>query len=266
MKPALFNTEMVKALLDGRKSVTRRVVKPQPKMQLSYICGGNGYGKWNYPPPNCVEQSGWDEKYRRIDGLTAEDNAMFWTPPFHAGDILYVRETWDNEPVSPGGHTRLSGVYYYKADGDLRPEGWRGNWHPSIHMPKEAARIFLRVTGVWVERLQDITVDGALSEGTSGVELPPICQKDVSYPDSFPKGFDMWDGDRQEDWIQSTARARYIGWCDYADRLLKKFGNIWDSTIPKAKLPVYGWDANPWVWVIEFERISAEEARSENKL
>lgn len=257
-KPILFNTEMVKALLDGRKSVTRRVVKPQPKMQLSYICSGCGCGRWNYPPENCVEQGGWDEKYRRIDGLTAEGNAMFWTPPFHADDILYVRETWAAWSRAEGLVPKL----YYKADGNA-PDSIK--WKPSIHMPKEAARIFLRVTNVRVERLQDITVDGALSEGTSGVEPPPICQKDVSYPDSFPKGFDMWDGDRQEDWIQSTARARYIGWCDYADRLLKKFGNIWDSTIPKAKLPVYGWEANPWVWVIEFERFSKEEAKRRSK-
>lgn len=237
MKPALFNTEMVKALLDGRKSVTRRAVKPQPKMQLSYICGGNGYGKWNYPPPNCVEQSGWDEKYRRIDGLTAEDNAMFWTPPFHAGDILYVRETWDNEPVSPGGHTRLSGVYYYKADGDLRPEGWRGNWHPSIHMPKEAARIFLRVTAVRVERLHDITEEQAKAEGAI-------------------KGNYFVESDG-ETFFEIRPNDGYYR-CG--------FRHLWNLTIKKSDLPVYGWEANPWVWVIEFERISAEEARSENKL
>lgn len=227
MKPSLFNTEMVKALLDGQKSVTRRVVKPQPKMQLSYICGGCGCGRWSYPPKNCVEQSGWDEKYRRIDGLTAEDNAMLWTPPFHAGDILYVRETWDNEPVSPGGHTRLSGVYYYKADGDLRPEGWRGNWHPSIHMPKAAARIFLRVTDVRVEHLQDMRMGDMKAEG--------MIPTNVS-------------GGSWQQWQR-----------DYAQP-------AWNSTIKKSDLPVYGWDANPWVWVIEFERISAEEARSENKL
>lgn len=234
MKPALFNTEMVKALLDGRKSVTRRAVKPQPKMQLSYICGGNGYGKWNYPPPNCVEQSGWDEKYRRIDGLTAEDNAMFWTPPFHAGDILYVRETWDNEPVSPGGHTRLSGVYYYKADGDLRPEGWRGNWHPSIHMPKEAARIFLRVTNIRVERLRDITEVEARAEGVK----------------------DPYDYQTPE-WYEQNGLVNNC--------VLDAFAGLWNRTVKKIDLPVYGWEANPWVWVIEFERFSKEEAKRRSK-
>ena len=234
MKPALFNTEMVKDLLDGRKSVTRRAVKPQPKMQLSYICGGNGYGKWNYPPPNCVEQSGWDEKYRRIDGLTAEDNAMFWTPPFHAGDILYVRETWDNEPVSPGGHTRLSGVYYYKADGDFRPEGWRGNWHPSIHMPKEAARIFLRVTNIRVERLRDITEVEARAEGVK----------------------DPYDYQTPE-WYEQNGLVNNC--------VLDAFAGLWNRTVKKIDLPVYGWEANPWVWVIEFERFSKEEAKRRSK-
>ena len=234
MIPVLIITEMVKALLDGRKSVTRRVVKPQPKMQLSYICGGNGYGKWNYPPPNCVEQSGWDEKYRRIDGLTAEDNAMFWTPPFHAGDILYVRETWDNEPVSPGGHTRLSGVYYYKADGDLRPEGWRGNWHPSIHMPKEATRIFLRVTNIRVERLRDITEVEARAEGVK----------------------DPYDYQTPE-WYEQNGLVNNC--------VLDAFAGLWNRTVKKIDLPVYGWEANPWVWVIEFERFSKEEAKRRSK-
>lgn len=220
MKPILFNTEMVKALLDGRKSVTRRAVKPQPKMQLSYICGGNGYGKWNYPPPNCVEQSGWDEKYRRIDGLTAEDNAMFWTPPFHAGDILYVRETWAAWSRAEGLVPKL----YYKADGNA-PDSIK--WKPSIHMPKEAARIFLRVTGVWVEHLQDMRMGDMKAEG--------MIPTNVS-------------GGSWQQWQRDYAKP------------------AWNSTIKKSDLPVYGWDANPWVWVIEFERISAEEARSENKL
>lgn len=253
MKPILFNTDMVRAILDGQKSVTRRVVKPQPKMQLFY-CGGYGCGRWSYPPKNCVEQGGWDEKYRRIDGLTAEDNTMFWTPPFHAGDILYVRETWDNEPVSPGGHTRLSGVYYYKADGDLRPEGWRGNWHPSIHMPKEAARIFLRVTDVHVERLQDMTEDDAFAEG-----FDPICP----YEHRIWVGSPYNGGYASMCWAEGDCHNPER-WCDKS--VAELFGiNVWNSTIKKSDLPVYGWEANPWVWVIEFKRISEEEAKRRPK-
>ena len=116
IKPILFNTEMVRAILDGRKSCTRRVVKPQP---------------------------------------TARYGAQCIKPPYQSGDILYVRETWKRA---------LNGYYYY--------EDWQRDdiaditkWKPSIHMPKEAARIWLKVTDVRVERLQDITEDGAKAEG-----------------------------------------------------------------------------------------------------
>lgn len=218
MKPILFNTDMVRAILDGQKSVTRRVVKPQPKMQLFY-CGGYGCGRWSYPPKNCVEQGGWDEKYRRIDGLTAEDNTMFWTPPFHAGDILYVRETWAAWSRAEGLVPKL----YYKADGNA-PDSIK--WKPSLHMPKAAARIFLRVTDVRVEHLQDMRMGDMKAEG--------MIPTNVS-------------GGSWQQWQR-----------DYAQP-------AWNSTIKKSDLPVYGWEANPWVWVIEFKRISEEEAKRRPK-
>lgn len=171
MKPILFNTEMVRAILDGRKTQTRRVCKGQPQ-----------------------------------DGVTSPE-ALGYKSPYQPGDILYVREAYDELPVKPdcswsGGKTYL----YYRADGDLRPEIWRGNWKPSIHMPKGAARLFLRVTDVRAERLQHITRGGAISEG-----------------------------------------------CNAAMPILE-FQGLWDSTIKPADRERYGWAANPWVWVIEFER------------
>lgn len=206
MKPILFNTEMVKALLDGHKTVTRRVIKPQPEGR----------------PIPMPSDSSWPG-YFAINGT----NKVI-KPPYRTGDILYVRETWDNEPVSPGGHTRLSGVYYYKADGDLRPEEWRGNWRPSIHMPKEAARLFLRVMDVRVERLQSITPEQIDAEG-------------------------------YKEWAYSATTGELLPssptWLKIA----------WNRTVKRSELPVYGWEANPWVWVIEFKRISGEEAKRRPK-
>lgn len=245
IKPILFNTEMVRAILGGRKSQTRRDPFESGHLQN--------------------EPSGW--RYAGRIFKSFDDFLRYPKSPrckYAPGDILWVRETYCALPVTPGGNLRMHDVYYYRADGDLRPDGWRERWKPSIHMPKERARIFLRVKNVRLERLQEITVDGMLHEGTPDIDPPPICQKEPHYPESFPRGFDGWDKRKQDDWIESEARARYIGWCKYADDLLRKFANIWNNTIKKADLPRYGWDANPWVWVIEFERCEKPEWWCEN--
>ena len=124
--------------------------------------------------------------------------------PCSVGDVLWVRETFDDVAL---GHP-----WFYKADGDLRPECWKGeNWNPSIHMPKEAARIFLCVNDVRVERLQEIDEEDAIAEG---------------FADS-PAG---------------------------TESPLERFAVLWDKTVKRDDLRKYGWHANPWVWVIEFER------------
>ena len=186
MKPILLKTEMVRAILDGRKTVTRQVVKPQPKGQLVPTLSG---GCW----PGYFEEIGTSRVQR---------------PPYRPGNILYVRETWQQG---------LGGTYLYKASAGLdlfmNKEGNLVSnipWCPSIHMPRKAARIFLRVTDVRVERLQGIDDDGVVAEGL-----------EIGAP----------------------------------------FDELWDSTIKPADRALYGWEANPWVWVIEFERISREEAR-----
>lgn len=173
MKPILFNTEMVRDMLDGRKSVTRRLVKPRPL--------------WRARP---VQQEEYPEYWGNWD------DEKLYKAPYRPGDILYVRETW----------TESKDGYAYKAD-EPGSDGW--GWRPSIHMPKKAARLFLRVKDVRVERLWDITYDKAIAEGAKS-------------ENNF-----IW---------------------------------IWNNTIKKADIPLYGWAANPWVWVIEFERISREEA------
>lgn len=215
IKPILFNTDMVRAILDGRKTVTRRLVKPQPEFRLCYTFAGCNHGTWSYPRDTAHEF--WGEEYRLPDCITDEDKKMVWKPPYNADDILYVRETWSPVFVRPR-------RYLYKV-GCKEAENLPIKWHPSIHMPKEAARIFLKVKDVRVERLQEITEDGAIQEG--------IYQSNCRNCNA-PFGCDTC-GDEGYDEID-------------------EFVELWNSTIKISDLDRYGWDANPWVWVIEFER------------
>lgn len=196
IKPILFNTEMVRAILDGRKSCTRRLVKPEPQ----------GYFEVSEEPLYIYDTDGNQGKI---------------TPPYQPGDILYVRESY----------SELSFGYVYKADGEnIDHLGNVIKWHPSIHMPKEAARIWLKVTNVRVERLQEITDEQAKREGIQYYECPT--------------GFT---------WKQET---------DMHNCYTTPIGAmqaLWNSTIKKSDLDRYGWDANPWVWVIEFERCEKPE-------
>lgn len=178
MKPILFNTEMVRAILNGWKFQTRRVIKVPPKARLT------AYGDSFL----CFE---WYEEARSADIMFQK--AKYIEFPYRPGDILWVREAWNYG-------------YIYRADSNGPPIAWR----PSIHMPREAARIFLRVTDVRVERLQDIDDYGVIAEGL-----------EIGGP----------------------------------------FEEIWDSTIKPADRNRYGWDANPWVWVIEFERCTEDGER-----
>ena len=193
IKPILFNTEMVRAILDGRKDATRRIVK-------GYIPDDAVWGYTAFTPKGYISCRG-----TFADGY----GEKFFKLPCEPGDILYVRETWKKAP---------NGYYYY--------EDWQRNdiadvtkWKPSIHMPKEAARIWLKVTDVRVERLQDITSEQI---GREGVE--------VEYPH-----------------VLNGEEKRYA------------FSRLWDSTIKKSDLDRYGWNASPWVWVIEFERCEKPE-------
>ena len=219
--PILFNTDMVRAILDGRKTVTRRVIKPQPKAKIAYRCAGYGCGKWSHPGKDAWKY--WDdESFRLPEDLSDAELSKMWTPPCHTGDILYVRETWDSMVGISYGDLSADTVYFYKAEGDFRPAAQRGKWRPSIRMPKEAARIWLKVTDVRVERLQDITAEDVVKEGTTGFDMEHIAD--------LEEHFDI------------------------------PFAALWDSTIKKSDLDRYGWDANPWVWVIEFERCEKLES------
>lgn len=193
MKPILFNTEMVRAILDGRKTVTRRVVK------LKY-CNTHLTMRTDKYGTRLIELQNEEPgvtTVRNPDGTTTHKllAAVEKTPPYRPGDILYVRETWGD------GVTH----YLYRAD---YPDGstYIPKWRPSIHMPKEAARLFLRVTGVRVQKLKDVTEADARAEGFG-------------------------------------SRAEFIA------TILKMYP---DST------------AESWFWVIEFERITKEEAENDS--
>ena len=230
--PILFNTEMVRAILDGRKTVTRRVVhrgESYPECHGKDKFYGvvdhlnNDYKNWYAGFYND------NDVFIGYDGGRHTD-ALYWKAPCKPGDILYVRETWGIANFDYDDKT----VYItYKASENEKNEGCRAvrfpnnkfeklydsmaenslDWHPSLHMPKEAARIWLKVTDVRVERLQKITEHEAEKEG--------FCD-DVEYC------------------MGNTARGH--------------FAELWNHTIKKSDIDRYGWDANPWVWVIEFER------------
>ena len=197
--PILFNTDMVRAILDWRKTVTRRLIKapvlskvePPKKVILK-----NGVANFEWNTPKTA--GGFEIKM-----------------PYQPGDIMYVRETWC---------LRYDGEkYFYKTDKNTPREEKRlidydhVSWKPSIHMPKEAARIWLKVKDVRVERLQEISGGDLIKEGI--------------------------------DLFQSN----------YVRVAFDEFKNLWNSTIKKSDLDRYGWDANPWVWVIEFERCEKPE-------
>lgn len=197
-KPILFNTEMVRAILDGRKTVTRRVIKHNVDAIL------------NSPYHNEHPEVEDKQIIRKL-----------CMPPYQPGDILYVRETW--------GEGYEEGSYIYKADDKLAnlsefKESSKLIYHPSIHMPKEVARIFLKVTNVRVERLQECGKGWCIDIEKEGIVTP---QDPILY-------------------INDDA---------FHDALREEFQKLWNSTIKKSDIDCYGWDANPWVWVIEFERI-----------
>lgn len=185
IKPILFNTEMVKAILKGRKTQTRRVIKQ--KDGTRFTASSHLIARRFISASNAVAKA-----------------------PCAPGDILWVRETWHKD----------AGRYMYKANYVEDEKFYRNGkevtlcWRPSIHMPREAARIFLRVKDVRIERLQDMDEEAAIADG---------------FADS-PAG---------------TASP------------LERFAVLWDKTVKRDDLRAYGYHANPWVWVIEFERCEA---------
>ena len=214
-RPITLNNDMVRAVFDGRKTQTRRIIQ-----ERHLYCGGRTTGNWPVHMPEGVE----GEKAR----LWAANNSPFGA----VGDRLWVRETW--MPDAPRDGT-WADVEFYGCKGSplsmipkrfRKPEhciyraSWDGSvmvgWTPSIHMPRWASRITLEITGVRVERLNSMTERDAIAEGCIGGH------------NSIP-GY------------------------HYSATPHEHFHHVWQS--------IYGgdsWQANPWVWVIEFKRVEGE--------
>lgn len=204
-KPILFNTDMVKAIQDGTKTVTRRIIKPKFTNTEIVIKAGKAF-----------------------ETVTTTEIK----PPYQVGDLLYVREAWNCLPI-PEPLRGMSNTYWYKADGAEEGDKWR----PSIHMPKEAARIFLRVTSVHAERLQDIITGDyktPLNINREGLISP--CGRCTHH-----------NGDCKDFIAQNSCR------------LVGGYIKLWNGTVKESDLDNYGWAANPWVWVIEFEKVKVTE-------
>ncbi|MEZ3438625.1 MAG: hypothetical protein K1W18_07075 [Oscillospiraceae bacterium] len=239
-KPILFNTEMVKAIQDNRKTVTRRLIKPRFREKERGFFTATIAGQLFL----CYSDED-DNETRRVKS------------PYQVGDILYVREAFalydcksdcpakkhSDFPKCKGDVTPF---YIYKTDGVTKsPCGvWEApdKWHPSIHMPKEAARIFLRVKKISVERFQDSffksgsTIFALLGEG---VDIGEQCRECIN-----TYGSPCCIDDESE--------------CGTLDEVRSDYSDLWNSTVKKSDLAKYGWATNPWALVIEFEKLEVE--------
>lgn len=221
-KPILFSAPMIRALLDGRKTQTRRVVKAQP---------GNPNVVRPYQRPD--GQWTWVIKETGVGG-----SSVFKCPYGNPGDLLWARETHGypehRAKIRQREWAEKYGCWYRATDrygsamvhGPMCSLHWCGRWRPSIHMPRWASRITLHLTDVRVERVQDISTEDAKAEGCNpympgeGIIEPP------THPDEHQYRPDYWRG----------------------------FSVLWDSLNAKRG---YGWDANPWVWSLTFRPILA---------
>ena len=228
-----FNDEMVRAILDGRKTQTRRIMKVQPEsnqfglLRISDSTKRNDIGKYHWAESNAT-------------GTHAR--SMLFSCPFgYVGDRIWVRETFscigneDGHPVDAHGNlcSREDAQRIYRASAIHKPNNYglwtsqegfdfEGAWTPSIHMPRWASRITLEITGVGVQRLQSISPNDVAREGL--VKLPATGRYCLNQGDQYFGG--------------ASHDAREV------------FSWLWES--------IYGeesWQANPWVWVMEFKRI-----------
>lgn len=203
-RPVLFSAPMVRAILDGRKTQTRRVINPQPYIDgMGNFCwNGRNFGQDSNGP--CIQAI--------ASPIPSSKTKRVCCPYGKPGDRLWVRETFNHDGEK----------YIYAADlNELGVQKWAAQWKPSIHMPRNASRILLEITGVRVERLQDISECDAKAEGSY------VC-------DYF--------GRRLLD--QSSNQGCY------------KWGyrSIWESLNGTGS-----WDLNPFVWVIEFKLLEVRK-------
>jgi len=234
----IFNGEMVRAILDGRKTQTRRIMKvqPRPHDHQSYNV------TWKNEPPayyslHDTEGVEWACKFCG-DGVGMDGRSIYRCPFGKVGDRIWVRETSGlqvrRDALGGTGEFRVyrasapDAVRYTTAEGKDVPI----KWIPSIHMPRWASRILLEITDVRVERLNDISEEDAEAEGLESTNFTGFGDEpgmpNVHEPD-------VYRGTKEHGWTECPSEA---------------FQHLWES--------IYGnssWQANPWVWVIEFKRI-----------
>ena len=220
-KPILFSTEMVKAILAGKKTMTRRVIKPQPKEQLKCVIQHETKGRSCWMEEN-ADQLSKDFKFHKY---------------YEVGDILWVRETWaiHDLMLKPKKLNPNDEAWFYKRKfspemvphvvyaADYPVGSWKGAWRSPRYMPRTAARLFLKVKDIRVERLQDITEEDTKAEGV------------------------LWNRARK---LNELEKSNNI-----IDNAKALFMHLWGSINSKRG---YGWDLNPWVWVVEFERVEGK--------
>lgn len=221
-RPILFSGPMVRAILEGRKTQTRRVLKPQPPAMTRDV------RTFHHPDPRT--------HFWAFDGASLLD----WVQPCpygEVGDRLYVRETWQhsNHPFGP---YEPDCCVFYRADYlddplgpdlELSRDGIRRQWRPSIHMPRAASRITLEVTGVRVERLNSISEADAIAEGVDRLAPYSIYWRNYETHTLGPNC---------DDYTCLDARESYR--------------SLWGSLNAERGC---GWDTSPWVWVVQFKRI-----------
>ena len=214
-RPMLFNGDMVRAILAGRKTQTRRPVK---------IDMANAFD----PPRGKEDVSAGYPLFEDVEGTWHK--SVDCCPFGQVGDRLWVRETWAHDaPSLEECRSRFEDLFpsslpygpYFRADSIHENTGLR--WRPSIHMPRWASRITLEITGIRVERVQDISEYDAIADGG----LESMIEDHIWYiPGTDPK---------------TTRDPIYA------------FEHIWNSCYSARAL---GWDVNPWVWVVEFKKVN----------
>ncbi len=228
-KPILFSGQMIRAILEGRKTQTRRIMNPQPPNwceRFGWTCftpKGSISGRGNY------EDKGPGEKFFKLKYGDAKD-------------FLWVRESFYafEQKVYSSEGTSSNRQCFYREDGGILVNG--AKWKPSIHMPRWASRITLEITSLRVERLNDITESDAKAEGVTLKE--PTTESDIA---------EIQISDCSPD-IKELARLMGPGQFGYK----AEFEFLWHEINGK-RAP---WNSNPWVWVIEF-RMANESKREE---
>ena len=267
MRPILFNTDMVRAILSGSKTVTRRICRDANKLTV--------------PLSDTIDHNA---RTYTVEGINDDGITQYLAErrmPYAAGDILWVRETWAygnietsdfearaNEswfeearfPVKPFGEYHVP-ILFYRADMDEKDaRELCMRWRPSIHMPKEAARLFLRVTGVRVERLQESFFDQGDAPikalQNEGIDIGDQCRQCIeNYGNPCCNDLDP-ELEPDENGEDKNGGSE----CGMLDEVRSDFAKLWDNTVKPEDRATYGWEAHPWVFVIEFERISKDEA------